>query len=310
MAHNFRSDVAIDWCPGCGDFGILNSIQQALTELNFGANDVVVVSGIGCSGKTPHYINVAGAHTLHGRSIPYATGVKLSNPKLKVLVTGGDGDLMSIGAGHFVGEGRRNTGLTVILFDNEVYGLTKGQAAPTMQMGQRTKSLTKPNMFGRVNPISLALTSGYSFVARGFSFDGKQLKEIIKRGILHEGSSLIDVLQPCPTYNNINTMEWYRKRVYRLEDDKTWDPVVKNDASNLEDVFQRAYSKAGEWEDRIPTGIFYENNTIPSFPKRINEYVPRYLENPPSDQKISDSDGYTIVDPMKTFSEKIVETIK
>ena len=179
MAHNFRSDVAIDWCPGCGDFGILNSIQQALTELNFGANDVVVVSGIGCSGKTPHYINVAGAHTLHGRSIPYATGVKLSNPKLKVLVTGGDGDLMSIGAGHFVGEGRRNTGLTVILFDNEVYGLTKGQAAPTMQMGQRTKSLTKPNMFGRVNPISLALTSGYSFVARGFSFDGKQLKEII-----------------------------------------------------------------------------------------------------------------------------------
>ncbi|MGC8505945.1 MAG: 2-oxoacid:ferredoxin oxidoreductase subunit beta [Thermoplasmata archaeon] len=310
MAHNFRSDVAIDWCPGCGDFGILNSIQQALTELNFGANDVVVVSGIGCSGKTPHYINVAGAHTLHGRSIPYATGVKLSNPKLKVLVTGGDGDLMSIGAGHFVGEGRRNTGLTVILFDNEVYGLTKGQAAPTMQMGQRTKSLTKPNMFGRVNPISLALTSGYSFVARGFSFDGKQLKEIIKRGIQHEGSSLIDVLQPCPTYNNINTMEWYRKRVYRLEDDKTWDPVVKNDDSNLEEVFQRAYAKAGEWEDKIPTGIFYENNNIPSFPKRINEYVPRYLENPPSDQKISDKEGYTLVDPMKTFSEKIVETIK
>ncbi len=147
---------------------------------------MVSVSGIGCSGKTPHYLNIAGVHTLHGRAIPYATGVKLANPDLKVLVMGGDGDLLGIGAGHFVAEGRRNTGLTVILFDNAVYGLTKGQAAPTMEMGEKTKSLTRANIFGKINPLTLALSAGYSFVARGFSFDMKQLKEIIKTAINHE----------------------------------------------------------------------------------------------------------------------------
>src|SRR5579875_1271690 len=229
MAHNFKTDLTIDWCPGCGDFGILTSITQALGELNLDPRDVVAISGIGCSGKTPHYLNIGGVHTLHGRSIPFATGVKISNPKLKVIVPSGDGDMLGIGAGHFVAEGRRNTGLTIIIFDNEVYGLTKGQAAPTMPLGEKTKSLARNNIFGKVNPIALALASGYSFVARGFSFDMKQLKEILKRAILHEGSSVIDVLQPCPTYNNINTMEWYRERVYKLEDDKSWGPVITTD---------------------------------------------------------------------------------
>ena len=305
--HNFKSDVAPDWCPGCGDFGILSSITQALTELNLGGNDVVAVSGIGCSGKSPHYLNIGGVHTLHGRAIPFAAGVKLANPKLKVIVPSGDGDMLGIGVGHFVSEGRRNTGLTLIIYDNEVYGLTKGQAAPTMQLGEKTKSLTRPNVFGRVNPVTMALVSGYSFVARGFSFDMKQLKELIKAAVMHEGSSVIDVLQPCPTYNNINTMEYYRQRVYKLEDKENWDPVVlPGKEDGYEEKFQAAYHKGLEWGDHIPTGVFLDNRTIPSFTKRLEEFVPNYLENPPSHQVIAGTDGFTPVDPYKTFSEKII----
>ena len=308
MAHNFKTDLTVDWCPGCGDFGILTSITQALGEMQMDPRSVVAVSGIGCSGKTPHYLNIAGVHTLHGRSIPYATGVKLANPNLNVLVTSGDGDMLGIGAGHFVAEGRRNSGLTLILYDNEVYGLTKGQAAPTMALGERTKGLSKANIFGKVNPITLALTSGYSFVARGFSFDMKQLKELIKKAMMHEGSAVIDVLQPCPTYNNINSKEWYSERVYKLEDDPEWDPVISSpDDPKNDEKYERAYRKGNEWGDRIPTGIFYENRTIPSFTKRINEIVPDYLDYPPSSQVVSSSEGYTIVDPVKTFSEKLIQ---
>lgn len=308
MAHNFKTDLTVDWCPGCGDFGILTSITQALSEMQIDPKSVVAVSGIGCSGKTPHYLNIAGIHTLHGRSIPYAAGVKLSNPNLKVLVTGGDGDMLGIGVGHFVAEGRRNSGLSLILYDNEVYGLTKGQAAPTMPLGEKTKNLEKPNIFSKVNPITLALTSGYTFVARGFSFDMKQLKELIKRAMMHEGSSVIDVLQPCPTYNNINSKEWYSERIYKLEDDPEWDPVISSpdDPKNLE-KYEKAYRKGREWGDRIPTGVFYENKTIPSFPKRINGIVPDYLDYPPSSQIVSSAEGYTIIDPVATFKDKLIQ---
>ena len=215
--------------------------------------------------------------------------------------------MLGIGAGHFVAEGRRNSGLTIMIFDNEVYGLTKGQAAPTMALGEKTKSLARANVFTKVNPITLALTAGYSFVARGFSFDMKQLNEIIKTAILHEGSSVIDILQPCPTYNNINTMEWYRQRVYKLDDDKTWDPVITpgNEAQATE-KFQKAYERGSEWGDRIPTGIFYDNRTIPSFHKRLNEFVPSYYSNPPATQIVTGSDGYTPIDVEATFPEKII----
>ena len=307
MAHNFKTDVTVDWCPGCGDFGILTSIQQSMAELNLDPLGVVMVSGIGCSGKTPHYINVGGVHTLHGRAIPFATGVKLSNPNLKVLVTGGDGDLMGIGAGHLVAEGRRNTGLTIMIYDNEVYGLTKGQAAPTMPLGEKTKSLARPNIFTRLNPISLALSAGYSFVARGFSFDMKQLKEIIKKAMNHPGSAVIDILQPCPTYNNINSMEWYKERVYKMEDEKDWNPVVtKENIKDADQIFARSMARAQEWGDRIPTGIFYQNTAIESFPVRISKNVPNYLQIVPAEQRISTADGYTVVDAEKTFADRLI----
>ncbi len=307
MAHNFRTDVAIDWCPGCGDFGILTALTQAFTELNLDPKHLAMISGIGCSGKTPHYVNAAGMHTLHGRGIPFATGVKLANPNLKVVLTGGDGDLLSIGAGHFVAEGRRNTGITVVLFNNQVYGLTKGQAAPTMALGMKTKSLTRPNVFGPVNPVALALASGYTFVARGFSFDTKQLKEIVKRSILHDGSSLIDVLQPCPTYNNINTMEIYRQKVYKLEEDKNWNPVINESSlDRYNEVYTNALMKSTEMEKRIPTGIFFENKTVPSFTKRLNENVKDYLKVPPALQVVSNN-GKPTVNPVTTFADKILQ---
>ena len=304
--YNFRNNITIDWCPGCGDFGIVSAVTQALSNMNMDPDDVVAVSGIGCSGKTPHYLNIAGVHTLHGRAIPYAVGVKLSNPNLNVLVMGGDGDLLSIGAGHFVGEGRRNSGVKVILYNNSVYGLTKGQAAPTLPLGEKVKSLARPNIMGKINPITLAMASGYSFVARGFSSEIKQLSSIIERAIKHEGSAVIEVLQPCPTYNDVNTLDWYRQRVYKLEDDKSWDPVV-NKKEEDEEKFDTGYRKSMEWGDHIPIGIFYENNTIPSYPNRLAGIVPDYLKYPPALQDVSDKEGYTIVDPIKTFAEKDVE---
>ncbi|AAT43584.1 2-oxoacid:ferredoxin oxidoreductase subunit beta [Picrophilus oshimae] len=306
MAHNFRNDITIDWCPGCGDFAILTALTNALGELNLDPTEVVAISGIGCSGKTPHYLNIAGAHTLHGRAIPYAVGVKLSNPKLKVLTIGGDGDLLGIGAGHFVAEGRRNSGIVVIMFDNGVYGLTKGQAAPTLPFGEKTKSLARPNIMGKINPVGLALTSGYTFVARAFSSEIRQLTEIIKKALNHNGSAFIDVLQPCPTYNDVNTLDWYRKRVYKLENDKSWDPVINSD-DELEAKFIRSYEKSMEWGDKIPIGIFLENRTIPSYPERLKDIVPQYFENPPALQEVSDADGYTIVDPIATFVDKNIE---
>ncbi len=306
MVHNFRSDLTVDWCPGCGDFGILTAITKALGNMNLDPEKVVAISGIGCSGKTPHYLNIAGAHTLHGRSIPYSVGVKLANPNLKVLVMGGDGDMLGIGAGHFVAEGRRNSGVVIILYNNSVYGLTKGQAAPTMPLGEKVKSIPRPNIFTKINPIPLAMASGYSFVARGFSSEINHLSDLIQRAVNHEGSSVIEVLQPCPTYNDVNTLDWYRKRVYKLEDDKSWDPIVKNKEEE-EEKFDNGYQMSLKWGDHIPIGIMYENNTIPSFTKRLSDIVPNYLKYPPSEQDISDSEGYSILDPFETFIERRID---
>ncbi|MCS7129127.1 MAG: thiamine pyrophosphate-dependent enzyme, partial [Candidatus Caldarchaeum sp.] len=206
---SYRTPVHNDWCPGCGDFGILSSIQMALADLQIPPHMVAVFSGIGCSGKTPHYINSFGIHTLHGRVLPFAIGAKLGNPSLTVIAVGGDGDGLGIGAGHFVNTGRRNVDITYIVFDNGVYGLTKGQASPTLARGLKTKSLPKPNINDAINPIAIAVAAGYTFIARGYAYDTKHLKELIKMGIQHRGSAFINVLQPCPTYNDITTKEWY-----------------------------------------------------------------------------------------------------
>ena len=305
---DYQSDIWNDWCPGCGDFGIVAAMYRAFAELNLPPEKTVVVSGIGCSGKTPHFVEVNGVHTLHGRAIPFATGLKLANPELNVVVNGGDGDLLGIGAGHFVALGRRNIDLTIILHNNTVYGLTKGQASPTLKRGLRPKALPKPNIQDDINPISLALASGFTFVARGYSMMTEHLKELIKKAIQHKGAALIDVLQPCVTYDNIHTVEYYKKRVYKLED-AGWSPVVEK-IDEKEEKIIKAWIKSQEYDDKIPIGVFYQDPFTPSFEERIKERIPSYLGTPPSRQKI-DREGKTIIDDeafKKIFSYYIVET--
>ncbi|ABW01620.1 2-oxoacid:ferredoxin oxidoreductase subunit beta [Caldivirga maquilingensis] len=294
--QQYRSKVWVDWCPGCGNFGILAAETQALAELGLNPRQVVVVSGIGCSGKIPHFMNIEGVHTLHGRSIPYAIGIKLANPSLEVVVNGGDGDLLGIGVGHFVSAGRYNVDLTIILHNNGVYGLTKGQASPTLPRNVKTKALPKPNIKDAVNPIILALASGYTFVARAYAYDTRHLKDVIKEAIRHKGTALVDVLQPCPTYNDINTKEWYDKRVYKLDNEK-WDPVV-HDEKEAEEKLVKAIEKAREpMDEKIPIGVFYQNELVPTYTDRLASRISNYLELPPAKQVIEkDGESLTLID--------------
>ncbi len=261
---DYRSEVHNNWCPGCGDFGILISIQTALAKLQIPPHQVAVFSGIGCSGKTPHYIRAYGFHTLHGRVLPVATGAKIANRDLTVLAVGGDGDGYGIGAGYFVNAGRRNLDFTYIVFNNGVYGLTKGQGAPTLRKGLKTKSMPEPALQEGVNPIALAIGAGYTFIARGYALDAKNLTILIAEGIEHKGSAFIDVLQTCPTYNDLHTKEWYAgttaagSRLYRLSE-TGYDGVVHNPSDQDEIIAKKlqAMAKSYEWGDRIPLGVYY-----------------------------------------------------
>ncbi|MEM3374118.1 MAG: thiamine pyrophosphate-dependent enzyme [Candidatus Woesearchaeota archaeon] len=237
----------IQWCPGCGDFGILMAIKQAISNLNLNPKDVVVVSGIGCSGKLPHYIKTYGLESIHGRAVAAATGVQLANPKLTVIAVGGDGDGYGIGLNHFLQAVRRNVNITYIVHNNAVYGLTKGQAAPTAQKGTKTPSTPHGSIEPPINPLALALAANGTFVARGFAGELKHLTNLIMQGIKHNGFSFIDVLQPCVSYNPWQTFEYYRERVYDLQstDYKT-------------DDFLEACKKVWEWEPKIPIGLFYK----------------------------------------------------
>jgi 2-oxoglutarate ferredoxin oxidoreductase subunit beta len=303
---DFRvADVFADWCPGCGDFGIMNGLHMAFAELGLEPHQIVIVSGIGCSGKEPHNVKAYGVHTLHGRTLPFAMGIKVANPSLEVLAIGGDGDGLGIGAGHFVNAGRRNLDMTYIIHNNGVYGLTKGQASPTLQRDVQTKALPKPNINEAVNPIGLAIISGYTFVARSYAFDVRHLKETIKQAIQHKGLAFIDCLQPCPTYNNVTTKDWYagedrkdaagkpQSRLYKLEE-MGFDPVVRD----WKEDFQKkiaAFEKAREWGDRIPLGVFYKNELEPTFQERISNRIPFYMKNPPAKQKLGDEKGFSAV---------------
>jgi 2-oxoglutarate ferredoxin oxidoreductase subunit beta len=251
---DFKGRVDPDWCPGCGDFGVLAAVQKALVELQIPNHRVATVSGIGCSSNFPGFIETYGMHTLHGRSLPVASGLKLANHDLTVLVTGGDGDGFGIGCGHFVHAMRRNINLTYIVMDNQIYGLTTGQTSPTSRIGMKTKSNPYGNMDTPVNPVTLALSAGATFVARGFSGEQKHLTELLKQAITHKGFSFLDIFSPCVTYNKDNTFQWFRPRVKKLEDDAAYDPTN----------WPEAVKRATVWGDEIPIGKFYERTDLPS----------------------------------------------
>jgi 2-oxoglutarate ferredoxin oxidoreductase subunit beta len=251
---DLKGKVDPDWCPGCGDFGVLAAVQKALVELQIPKHEVATISGIGCSSNFPGFIDTYGMHTLHGRSLPVASGMKLANHGMTVLVTGGDGDGFGIGAGHFVHTMRRNLDLTYIVMDNQIYGLTTGQTSPTSRIGMKTKSMPFGNVDAPVNPISLALAAGATFVARGFSAEQKHLTELIKQAIQHKGFSFLDVFSPCVTYNHDNTFQWFRPRVKKLEENPDYDRAD----------FQAAVEKSLLWGDEIPIGVFFERTDVPT----------------------------------------------
>jgi len=254
----------INWCPGCGNFGILTAFKNALVELNVEREDVVIVTGIGCHGKMVNWVNVNGFHGIHGRVIPLATGMNLANPELKVVGFSGDADCYDEGWDHFCHAIRRNIDMTLIVHDNMILGLTTGQATSTSQKGFRTRSTPFGSTVQPLNPIAHALVAGGTFVARGFAGDPKHLQSLIVQAVKHKGFNYIDVFQPCVSFNYLNTYDWYRQRVYKLEES----------GHDYTDRW-KALEKSFEWGDKIPIGIFYK------------EDQPTYLDNLPHLKNIS-----------------------
>lgn len=250
---DLKGRVDPDWCPGCGDFGVLAALKQAIAELGLPPHEVMTISGIGCSSNLPGYLNTYGMHTLHGRALAVATGAQLANHHLKIVVTGGDGDGYGIGGNHFVHAMRRNVDLTYLVMNNQVYGLTTGQLSPTSIKGMRTKSTPFGSVENPVNPIPLALAAGATYVARGFTGQQKHLVELIKGGIEHKGFALVDIFSPCVTYNHDNSHEFFKQRTRKLEE-----------MGHAPTDFHGALEKGYLWGDVIPIGLFWKREDLPA----------------------------------------------
>jgi 2-oxoglutarate ferredoxin oxidoreductase subunit beta len=256
-AKDYASPVKPTWCPGCGDFGILSALKQGLAKAGLAPHEVLVVSGIGCGSKLPDYARINGFMTLHGRPLPVATGAKLGNHGLQVMTVHGDGDSMGLGMGHFIHTARRNLDIVDVIQNNQIYGLTKGQYSPTSDPGLVTSTSPDGAFEMAANPVALAVTAGGTFVSRGFAGDVKHLADLIAMAFEHRGYSLVDVLQPCVTFNRKNTYDWYRERVYKLEE-TDHDPADR----------VAAFRKALEWGDAIPLGVFYQAE-LPTYEEQV-----------------------------------------
>ncbi len=236
------------WCPGCGNFGILRAFKDVLIGLGIAPHQFTIVSGIGQAAKLPHYMKCNTFNGLHGRTLPVATGIRLANRDMLVMTVTGDGDCYGEGGNHLLHAIRRNINVKLFVHDNQIYGLTKGQASPTSQEGMVTKNQPFGVLSQQLSPAALAVALDCSFVGRSFSADPEHLKELMKQAINHKGFSLVDILQPCVTFNKINTYEWYGQRVYHLGPEY-----------NPEDRME-AFKKSLEWGERIPIGVIYRNS--------------------------------------------------
>lgn len=257
--QEYRMNIRPNWCPGCGDFSVLAAIQKAAVNLNIESNDMALISGIGCSGRISGYVNVYSMHTMHGRALAVAQGVKLANPDLHVICAGGDGDGFGIGLNHFAHAARRNVDITYIVMDNQIYGLTKGQMSPTSPQGMETKSSPSGNPEQPINPLQMALASGSSFIAQAFSGDVKQLLSLIEQGVQHKGFSFINVFSPCVTFNKILTYEFFKKNLVNLDEKSGYDPSNRGMAFN-----------AVEETSSMFTGVLYRNER-----KTLTESLPK-----------------------------------
>lgn len=253
-------NAAIAWCPGCGNFGILHALKEALHELGYRPQEVVIVSGIGQAAKAPHYLQANVFNGLHGRSIPVAFAIKATRPELLVIAESGDGCMYGEGGNHLIHAIRRNPDITVLVHDNQVYGLTKGQASPTSEEGFASKAQPWGSLSRPLNPLSLAISQGAGFVARGFAGDIEGLKGILKEAFQFKGFSLVDILQPCITFNRINTYSWYKERVYYLDDHNPEDQI-------------EAFRRSLEWGEKIPLGVFYRDSRA-TYEEKILKRLP------------------------------------
>ncbi len=258
---DFRNKVRPNWCPGCGDFSVQAAIQRAAANVGLEPDDLAVISGIGCSGRISGYINTYGFHGIHGRVLPIAQGVKMGNRDLTVIAAGGDGDGFAIGLGHTLHAIRRNLDMTYIVMDNQVYGLTKGQTSPRSDFGFVTNSTPEGSIESTLSIMEMVLTAGASFVAQSFSSDLKELTSIIEQGIEHEGFSFINVYSPCVTYNKINTYDWFKENLVRLDEQENYDPANKIKAM-----------KTLMENDGLVTGLIYQDKQRKSYQDLIKGY--------------------------------------
>ncbi|WP_438469580.1 2-oxoacid:ferredoxin oxidoreductase subunit beta [Staphylococcus pseudintermedius] len=256
---DFRNNVKPNWCPGCGDFSVQAAIQKAVANVGLEPDEVALITGIGCSGRLSGYVNSYGVHSIHGRALPLAQGVKMANRDLTVIASGGDGDGYAIGMGHTIHALRRNMNITYIVMDNQIYGLTKGQTSPSSAPGFVTKTTPKGNIEQNVAPLELALSSGATFVAQGFSSDIKALTKIIEDAINHDGFSFVNVFSPCVTYNKINTYDWFKENLTAIDDIENYD--VSNKQAALQTVIEH---------DSLVKGIVYQDTTTPSYESQID----------------------------------------
>jgi 2-oxoglutarate ferredoxin oxidoreductase subunit beta len=247
MTANDFSGYFPTWCPGCGNFGIWGAVKESFSSLGMKPDSMAIVFGIGCSGNMNDFLKTYGFHALHGRAIPVAIGIRLANHNLPVVVTGGDGDLLGEGGNHFLHGARGNYDLTVLIHNNQVYGLTTGQVSPTSIKGSKSKSTPSGIIEVPINPVALAIIAGATFVAQGFAGDLVQLKDLISQAIAHKGYSVVNIFQPCVTFNKVNTYDWFRQRVYKLDN--------SYDTSNKIEALKKAFEIE---QEKVPLGVLYK----------------------------------------------------
>jgi 2-oxoglutarate/2-oxoacid ferredoxin oxidoreductase subunit beta len=282
---DFKTEKAT-WCPGCGDFGVLNAMQKACVNLGISPENVAVISGIGCSGKMSQHFGGYGLHSLHGRSLPTAQAVKLANKDLTVFAAGGDGDGFGIGMGHFIHAMRRNVDMTYIVMDNHIYGLTTGQASPTSDVGSKTKTSPHGSVEAPIAPLQLALAQNCGFIAQGFSGNIKQLVSLFEKAIEHKGFSFVNVFSPCVTFNKTNTYEFYKGALDNLDDDPTYNPHDRIGA------LQRVAAA-----NNVLSGLVYEDTERRSFETSLHGYPEKSIAY--NHQPLSEEEYASVLDTFR-----------
>lgn len=265
------------WCPGCGNFMILRGMEETLEELGYQPKQVLFVSGIGQAAKLPHFINGHGYNTLHGRALPSAFGAHVANHELLTVINTGDGDNFSEGGNHFIHAIRRNANMVHLIHDNQVYGLTKGQGSPTTPLGRATSVYAEGVRMDPLNPLESALGLGATFVARTYSGDLQHFKATLKAAIAHKGYAIVDVMQPCPSFNKINTHQWYKERITMI--DETHDPSDKAKAYKLAQTFG---------DEGVPLGVLYQDESKPTYMDRLTQIDKPLVKYQREDQVIKD----------------------